>query len=149
MTTRCVQLSCSSRSSSLIETSQANPKNRIAQKVLAAEATELIHGGALRALNARSGMLTLGCAAVGLNQALAATSVFYGSDLASLITPEIIQALDGAATSSASTAAIPSLLVRLPKEDFVGQALEKLAIASGLMASKSEFHSRSESAELR
>ncbi|CDR41676.1 RHTO0S06e04126g1_1 [Rhodotorula toruloides] len=74
----------------------------------------------------------------GLNQALAATSVFYGSDLASLITPKLIQALDGAAMSSASTAAIFSLLARLPKEDFVGQALEKLAIASGLMASKTQ-----------
>ncbi|EMS24167.1 tyrosyl-trna synthetase [Rhodotorula toruloides NP11] len=104
----------------IMQDHKANPKNRIAQKVLAAEATELIHG------------------ATGLNQALAATSVFYGSDLASLITPEIIQALDGAATSSASTAAIPSLLARLPKEEFLGQALEKLAIASGLMASKTQ-----------
>lgn len=86
-------------------------------------------------------MLMLPSAAAGLNQALAATSVFYGNDLASLITPELIQALDGVAIPSASTPAIPSLLVRLPKADFAGQALEKLAVASDLVTSKSAFPS--------
>ncbi|GAA5906980.1 hypothetical protein JCM6882_000018 [Rhodosporidiobolus microsporus] len=100
---------------------KAAPKNRIAQKVLAAEATELIHGFE------------------GLRQALAATSAFYGSDLASRSDiPSLIAALDAAPSSSSSTVTIPSLITRLSKADFVGQALEKVVLASGLLASKTQ-----------
>ncbi|GAA5936354.1 hypothetical protein JCM10213_000291, partial [Rhodosporidiobolus nylandii] len=98
---------------------KAQPKNRIAQKVLAAEATELIHGSE------------------GLRQALAATSVFYGSDLASRSDiPSLISALDAAPSSASSTVTIPSLITRLPKADHLDQALERVVIASGLLASK-------------
>ncbi|GAA6051084.1 hypothetical protein JCM3770_004704 [Rhodotorula araucariae] len=96
---------------------RAQPKNRIAQRVLAAEATELIHG------------------AEGLQQALAATSVFYAPDLASLVTTELIAALDG---SSAALVPIPSLLTRLPRASFVGQQLEKIVLASGLLPSRTK-----------
>ncbi|GAA6017256.1 hypothetical protein JCM8202_005966 [Rhodotorula sphaerocarpa] len=99
---------------------KTNPKARIAQKVLAAEATELIHG------------------AEGLNQALAATSVFYGSDLADLITPEIITALDGLKTSDASASPIPSMLTRVPRDLVVGKQLEKAVLASDLLSSKTQ-----------
>ncbi|GJN91291.1 hypothetical protein Rhopal_004310-T1 [Rhodotorula paludigena] len=96
---------------------KAEPKNRLAQKVLASEATELIHG------------------AEGLGQALAATDVFYGSDLASSLKPETIAALDG---SPSSAVPLPSLLVRLPKAAHLGQSLEKVVLASGLLASKTQ-----------
>lgn len=76
--------------------------------------------------------------AEGLNQALAATSVFYGTDLADLVTPEVITALDGAASSSTKhKTTIPSMLTRLPREAVVGQHLEKAVLASGLVSSKS------------
>lgn len=121
---------------------QANPKSRIAQKILAAEATELIHGGKIAysvetiflELQSDQHLLT----AEGLNQALAATSVFYGTDLADLVTPEVITALDGAASSSTKhKTAIPSMLTGLPREAVVGQHLEKAVLASGLVSSKS------------
>ncbi|BGP49085.1 tyrosyl-tRNA synthetase [Rhodotorula kratochvilovae] len=107
---------------------RAQPKNRIAQKVLAAEATELIHGSE------------------GLQQALAATSVFYAPDLATLITPELITALDG---SSKALVPIPSLLTRLPREGYVGQQLEKIVLASGLLPSKTKARQAIEAGTLQ
>ncbi|GAA6034572.1 hypothetical protein JCM8097_005403 [Rhodosporidiobolus ruineniae] len=110
----------------LMHDHKAQPKNRIAQKVLAAEATELIHGQD------------------GIRQALAATSVFYSSDLSTdTDLPALISALDASSSSSTASATdnavpIPSLLTRLAKADFVGQQLEKVAIASGLFASKTQ-----------
>ncbi|POY71097.1 putative Tyrosine--tRNA ligase [Rhodotorula taiwanensis] len=104
----------------IMQDHKVNPKARIAQKILAAEATELIHG------------------AEGLNQALAATSVFYGTDLADLVTPEIVSALDGSPSSSSSSPAVPSMLTRLPRADVLGQHLEKAVLASGLLASKTQ-----------
>ena len=124
-------------------TKQANPKSRIAQKILAAEATELCHGGEIAILfetnlfELRPDQASPG-AAEGLNQALAATSVFYITDLAELVTPEVITALDGAASSSTKyKSAIPSMLTRLRREAVVGQHLEKAVLASGLVSSKS------------
>lgn len=84
--------------------------------------------------------------AEGLNQALAATSVFYGTDLADLVTPEIVSALDGSPSSSSSSPAVPSMLTRLPRADVLGQHLEKAVLASGLLASKSESLDRPASA---
>lgn len=49
--------------------------------------------------------------------------------------PETIAALDG---SPSSAVPLPSLLVRLPKAAHLGQSLEKVVLASGLLASKSE-----------
>ncbi|GAA5871324.1 hypothetical protein JCM3774_000910 [Rhodotorula dairenensis] len=105
----------------IMQDHKANPKSRIAQKILAAEATELIHG------------------AEGLNQAMAATSIFYGTELADLVTPEVITALDGAASSSSKhKTVIPTMLTRLPREAVVGQPIEKAVLASGLLSSKTQ-----------
>ena len=46
-----------------------------------------------------------------------------------------MQALDGAS----STSTVPSILVRLNKDEFLGGKAEKIAIASGLFSSKSAF----------
>ncbi|TNY18594.1 tyrosine-tRNA ligase [Rhodotorula diobovata] len=108
---------------------KAQPKNRIAQKVLAAEATELIHGPE------------------GLRQALAATRVFYNAKQLTpeVVTPEVIAALDGTGTGAgaatdgaAPLVPLPSLLTRLPREGHVGQQLEKVVLASGLLPSKTK-----------
>ncbi|GAA5830727.1 hypothetical protein JCM3766R1_003405 [Sporobolomyces carnicolor] len=102
----------------IMEDHKAQPKSRIAQKVLAAEATELIHGSE------------------GLQQALAATKLFYtpADSLASVVDEALVRALDGAS----STSTIPSILVRLNKDDFLGDKAEKIAIASGLFSSKTQ-----------
>ncbi|GAA5905407.1 hypothetical protein JCM8208_004270 [Rhodotorula glutinis] len=112
---------------------KANPKNRIAQKVLASEATELIHGPE------------------GLRQALAATDVFYGASLSSSsssssVTADVISALDG---SSTALVPIPSLLTRLPRAAYVGQQLEKVVLASGLLPSKTKARQAVESGTLQ
>ncbi|CEQ41301.1 SPOSA6832_03000, partial [Sporobolomyces salmonicolor] len=122
----------------IMQDHKAQPSNRIAQKVLAAEATELIHGGAyLRAFLVHTPSRLLLPIAEGLRQALAATQLFYSSDLSSIINADLIAALDGQAASASSTSTIPSLLVRLPRADFVGQVVEKVALASGLFTSRS------------
>lgn len=78
--------------------------------------------------------------AKGLRQALAATELFYSSDLNQLNTPSLIDALDARPDlSTPGESAIPSLLVRLSKADFLDQSLEKILTASGLVGSKSEF----------
>ncbi|GAA5881568.1 hypothetical protein JCM1840_003446 [Sporobolomyces johnsonii] len=115
----------------IMQDHKAQPSNRIAQKVLAAEATELIHG------------------AEGLRQALAATRLFYSTDLPSIINADLIAALDGQAASASSTSTIPSLLVRLPRADFVGQAVEKVALASGLFASRTQARKAIEAGTLQ
>ncbi|GAA6005521.1 hypothetical protein JCM11491_003671 [Sporobolomyces phaffii] len=113
----------------IMEDHKAQPSSRIAQKVLAAEATELIHGPE------------------GLQQALAATKLFYtpASSLASLADDEFIRALDGAS----ETSTIPSLLVRLNKEDIVGEKAEKIAIESGLFTSKTQARKAIEAGTLQ
>ena len=80
------------------------------------------------------------CAAAGLRQALAATELFFSSDVKSLDTAALIEALDARSTltATASEAEISSMLVKLPKEEILDQPLERALIASGLMASKSE-----------
>ncbi|GAA5958925.1 hypothetical protein JCM21900_005414 [Sporobolomyces salmonicolor] len=115
----------------IMQDHKAQPSNRIAQKVLAAEATELIHG------------------AEGLRQALAATQLFYSSDLSSIINADLIAALDGQAASASSTSTIPSLLVRLPRADFVGQVVEKVALASGLFTSRTQARKAIEAGTLQ
>ncbi|KDE07678.1 hypothetical protein MVLG_02138 [Microbotryum lychnidis-dioicae p1A1 Lamole] len=101
---------------------KAHPEKRVAQKILAAEATELVHG------------------ALGLRQAIAATSLFYGSDPATLDLAPIIEALEAKSTSNSTQpeAQLPSMILNLPKEEFLGQALEKIVIASGLATSKTQ-----------
>ncbi|GAA5948735.1 hypothetical protein JCM3765_004989 [Sporobolomyces pararoseus] len=113
----------------IMEDHKAQPSSRIAQKVLAAEATELIHGSE------------------GLQQALAATKLFYtpADSLASLIDDEFIQALDGVS----STSTIPSILVRLKREDIVGEKAEKIAIESGLFSSKTQARKAIEAGTLQ
>ncbi|GAA5913037.1 tyrosine--tRNA ligase MSY1 [Sporobolomyces salmoneus] len=113
----------------IMEDHKAQPSARIAQKVLAAEATELIHGSE------------------GLQQALAATKLFYtpSSSLASLIDESFLLALDG----SSSTSTIPSILVRLPKSDILGDKLEKIAIESGLFGSKTQARKAIEAGTLQ
>ncbi|SGY13398.1 BQ5605_C010g05852 [Microbotryum silenes-dioicae] len=105
---------------------KAHPEKRVAQKILAAEATELVHG------------------ALGLRQAIAATSLFYGSDPATLDLAPIIEALEAKSTSNSTQpeAQLPSMILNLPKEEFLGQALEKIVIASGLATSKSTATAR-------
>ncbi|GAA6021798.1 hypothetical protein JCM10207_002064 [Rhodosporidiobolus poonsookiae] len=118
----------------IMQDHKAEPKARIAQKVLAAEATELIHGSE------------------GLQQALAATTVFYTSDLPSRSDlPSLISALDAqsSAPSPSNIVSIPSLLTRLPKSEFVGQSLEKVVLASGLLASKTQARKAIEAGTLR
>ncbi|GAA6063081.1 hypothetical protein JCM10212_003139 [Sporobolomyces blumeae] len=113
----------------IMEEHKANPSERIAQKVLAAEATELIHGSE------------------GLRQALAATRLLFSpaSDLASLVTPDLIASLDG----SSETPTVPSMLVRLDKGEYVGQVVEKIAIASGVFASKTQARKSIEAGTLQ
>ncbi|GAA5824508.1 hypothetical protein JCM11251_000452 [Rhodosporidiobolus azoricus] len=111
---------------------KAAPKDRIAQKVLAAEATELIHGSE------------------GLRQAHAATSTFYGSDLSTRTDiPALISALDAAPSSSNSAITIPSLVTRLAKADHLGQSLEKVVLASGLLPSKTKARQAIEAGTLQ
>lgn len=77
--------------------------------------------------------------AQGLRQALAATELFYSSDLKELNTPSLVDALDARPDlSTPAESALPSLLVRLPKADYIGQPLEKIVLGSGSMSSKSE-----------
>lgn len=83
----------------------------------------------------------LASTAKGLRQALAATELFYSSDLTELNIPSLIDALDARPDlSTPGESEIPSLLVRLSKAAFVGQSLEKILTASGLVSSKSEFY---------
>ncbi|KAK4703983.1 tyrosyl-tRNA synthetase, partial [Phenoliferia sp. Uapishka_3] len=91
----------------------SQPAHRVAQKILAAEATELVHGPE------------------GLRQALAATEVYYGSDLSKLDLASTITSLDAGAF-------IPSALVRLSKADFINDPIDKLLTSSGLFASKTQ-----------
>lgn len=86
--------------------------------------------------------------AEGLRQALAATRVFYNAKQLTpeVVTPEVIAALDGTGTGAgaatdgaAPLVPLPSLLTRLPREGHVGQQLEKVVLASGLLPSKSAF----------
>lgn len=50
------------------------------------------------------------------------------------MTADVIAALDGSQTALVP---IPSLLTRLPRAAYVGQQLEKVVLASGLLPSKS------------
>lgn len=84
--------------------------------------------------------------AEGLRQALAATQVFYNAKQLTpeVVTPEVIAALDGTGAGAVTDGAaplvpLPSLLTRLPRERHVGQQLEKVVLASGLLPSKSAF----------
>jgi hypothetical protein len=82
-------------------------------------------------------------AAQGLKQALAATELFFGDDLAKLDTPALTAALDG--TAVPGQAAIPSMVVNLEREQVIGQSLERFLIASTLVESKSKLrHSASQ-----
>ncbi len=117
----------------------------MAQKILAAEVTELIHGSKhLRPSpnetcpHSRGWLLTRLSvpAAKGLKQALAATELFFGDNLAALDTPALAAALDG--TAAPGQAAIPSMVVTLKREEIVGQPLERFLIASTLVESKSK-----------
>ena len=73
----------------------------------------------------------------GLYQALAATNVFYGTDLTALNLADTIVALDASPTLSSNATDIPSLIVRLDRATIVGQPIENLVTASGLLTSKS------------
>ncbi|KAL8292023.1 hypothetical protein RQP46_001489 [Phenoliferia psychrophenolica] len=97
----------------IIADHKSQPNHRVAQKVLAAEATELVHGPE------------------GLRQALAATEVYYGSDLSKLDLPSTIQSLQGSSH-------IPSALVRLARADYLDEPIDKLLTGSGLFASKTQ-----------
>lgn len=78
--------------------------------------------------------------AEGLKQALAATEIFYGSNLDSLDVKSTILALNAVAPSSSpSHIPIPSALVRLPSSEVIGNSLSHLVISSGLISSKSQF----------
>ncbi|GAA5989968.1 hypothetical protein JCM11641_002931 [Rhodosporidiobolus odoratus] len=115
----------------IMQDHKAQPKSRIAQKVLAAEATELIHGPE------------------GLRQALVATDVFYSTSLSSRSDlPALITALDAASVSPAAST-IPSLLVRLSKAEYLGQSLERLVLASGLLFSKTQARKAIEAGTLQ
>ncbi|KAI5481225.1 tyrosyl-trna synthetase [Pseudohyphozyma bogoriensis] len=93
---------------------KVDPSLRVAQKILAAEVTELVHGRA------------------GLDQALAYTSICYSDKpLPSLDLPSIVTALD-------ANGEVPSVLTRLSKGDVVGASLEKLLLASGVFGSKTQ-----------
>ncbi|GAA5929193.1 tyrosine--tRNA ligase MSY1 [Sporobolomyces koalae] len=112
----------------IMQDHKVQPKARIAQKVLAAEATELIHGSE------------------GLEQALAATRLFYtpATSLQSVVDDKLIRALD--ATEHAT---IPSIFVRLDKSEFLGSNVEKIAIESGLFASKTQARKSIEAGTLQ
>lgn len=70
-----------------------------------------------------------------MKQALAATDLFFGDDLAKLDTPALASALAGDAT-------VPSMVVPLRREQAIGQPLERFLIASTIVESKSEWGSR-------
>jgi hypothetical protein len=69
-----------------------------------------------------------------LKQAFAATSIFYNTP--SPNPAALIEYLDGSAESANP---LPSLIVRLKKEDVLGKSLVNLTIGSGLITSKSEL----------
>lgn len=69
-------------------------------------------------------------AAEGLRQALAATDVYYGSDLTTLDLASTIKSLEAGSD-------VPSALIRLSRAEFIDQPIDKLLISSGLLASKS------------
>ncbi|KAM0789575.1 hypothetical protein ACM66B_000384 [Microbotryomycetes sp. NB124-2] len=105
----------------ILQEHKEHPDQRLAQKLLAAETTELVHG------------------ASGLRQALAATELFYSSDLASLNAPSLVAALDAKPDLSGDNAAqVPSLLVRLSRAEYVDQTFDKILVASGLFSSKTQ-----------
>ncbi|KAK4054143.1 tyrosyl-tRNA synthetase [Microbotryomycetes sp. JL201] len=106
---------------SILQEHKEHPDQRLAQKLLAAETTELVHGGA------------------GLRQALAATELFYSNDVTSLNTASLVAALDARPDLSSETSSrVPSLLVRLARDDFVNQTFDKLLVSSGLFSSKTQ-----------
>ncbi|GAA5831221.1 hypothetical protein JCM5353_007386 [Sporobolomyces roseus] len=113
----------------IMEDHKAQPSSRIAQKVLASEATELIHGSE------------------GLQQALAATKLFYtpSATLSSVVDESLISALEAASENST----IPGVLVRLRKEDSIGEKAEKIAIESGLFSSKTQARKAIEAGTLQ
>lgn len=122
------------------------PSARVAQKILAAEVTELIHGSEQLLSLKRQSIAECGradefrislAAAQGLKQALAATDLFFGDDLAALDTPALAAALDGTATPGQPD--IPAMIVDLTREQVIGQPLERFLIASTLVESKSEY----------
>ena len=67
---------------------------------------------------------------MGLRQALAATEVYYGSDLSQLDLVSTIQSLEAGSD-------IPSALVRLSQAAFLDEPIDKLLMGGGLFSSKS------------
>ncbi|KAM0749492.1 hypothetical protein T439DRAFT_50916 [Meredithblackwellia eburnea MCA 4105] len=103
---------------------RASPNHRLAQKVLAAEATALVHGSS------------------GLSQALSSTTLFFSNttELAALDLEKVVHDLGGNLEEG-----VPSVLTRLRKEDWLGGKVEKLLVESGVVGSKTQARKSLES----
>ncbi|KAL0956566.1 hypothetical protein HGRIS_002703 [Hohenbuehelia grisea] len=88
---------------------QANPEKRIAQRLLAGEVTTLVHGE------------------VGLTKALALTDVFYGTGLKTLVTEDIVQAMQG-----------DPRLVMITRQELMNTPVPQLLATYGLVGSTSQ-----------
>lgn len=112
---------------------QSSPESRIAQKQLAKEVTELVHGGK-RDRTTRHG--SIGCvshfatcvyADAGLNRALAATEISFGrAKVGDYSAEEILDAFPS------------NLITQMPKVEAQHSSIVSLLVRSGVFGSKSE-----------
>lgn len=103
------------------------PERRLAQRVLASEVVELVHGGDNTSLF-RFFLIDGACVDIAVRQAEAATEVLFGSHLGTLNLPsatDVIQALKS-----------DPRLKMLSREEILGQPLTKLAAQFGLTRSR-------------
>lgn len=79
--------------------------------------------------------------AQGLRQALAATELFYSTpENVKPITQDLINSLEAIPLSTETTISnIPSMIIRLSKDNIIGKPIEAIITASGLFSSKSSF----------
>lgn len=119
---------------SIMEEHKTKPNERVAQKILAAEATELVHGSK------------------GLNQALISTTLFFSGDLTKIQIPtHSIEALDGQTSLARATESdpdVPSVLIRLSRFEVLGDPIENIVLKSGLLPSKTQVRKSIESGTL-
>lgn len=76
----------------------------------------------------------------GLRQALAATKLFYSSDLSAIDVSEVIKDLDGRSSSVSETGSLEftSLIKRLSREEVIDKPISEVLRLSGLVATKSK-----------
>ena len=99
---------------------------RKAQRLLAAEVTEMIHGSKLLTTTRCQASALTHPAEDGVRKAVTATCVLYGNDFASVKAADVVDALDG----------LPVLHI-LDADEAFGNPVPKLAVRCGIATSNS------------